>query len=86
MECHFFCQQCEDYFDTARATGHKRVFFAASFLQDQINFCWQQYKTQVESNNAIPPTWDKFKAFLQQSLGESTLFVINIWTKIKRDF
>ena len=29
MECYYFCQQYEDYFDTAGATGHKRVPFAA---------------------------------------------------------
>ena len=32
MECYYFCRQCEDYFDTTGATGHKRVPFAASFL------------------------------------------------------
>ena len=85
MECYYFCRQCVDHFDTAGATGHKRVPFAASFLRDRINFRWQQHKTQVESDNAVPPTWDEFKAFLRQSLGESTSFVTNIWTKIKRD-
>ena len=85
MECYYFYWQCEDHFDTAGATGHKRVPFAASFLRDRINFRWQQHKTQVESDNAVPPTWDEFKAFLRQSLGESTSFVTNIWTKIKRD-
>ena len=85
MECYSFCRQCEDHFDTAGATGYKRVPFAASFLQDRINFCWQQHKTQVESDNAVLPTWDEFKAFFRQSLGESTSFVTSIWTKIKRD-
>ena len=32
MECYYFCRQYEDHFDTAGATGHKRVSFAASFL------------------------------------------------------
>ena len=85
IECYYFCRQCEDYFDTAGAKSHKRVPFAASFLRDQIYFRWQQHKTQVESDNAVPPTWDKFKAFFQQSLGESTWFVTSIWIKIKRD-
>ena len=85
MECYYFCQQCEDYFDTAGATGLQRVLFAASFLRDRINFRWQQHKTQVESDKTAPFTWVEFKAFLQQSLGESTAFVTNIWTKIKRD-
>ena len=32
MECFYFCRQCEDYFNTVGATGHKRVPFAALFL------------------------------------------------------
>ena len=40
MECYYFCQQCEDYFDTPGAKGYKRVPFATSFLWDRINFCW----------------------------------------------
>ena len=63
MECYYFCQQYKDHFDTAGAMGHKRVLFTALFLQDRINFRWQQHKMQIESENAIPPTWDKFKAF-----------------------
>ena len=78
MEYYYFCQQCEDHFDTAGATGHKRVLFAALFLRDQISFRWQQQRTQVESDNAVPSTWDEFKAFLRQSFGESTSFVTNI--------
>ena len=86
IKYYYFCRQCEDYFDTAGATGHKRVPFAASFVWDRINFRWQQHKTQIESIIVVSPTWDKFKAFFQQSLKKSTLFVISIWTKIKRDF
>ena len=41
MECYYFCWQYEDHFNTAWATGHKRVPFAALFLQDRINFRWQ---------------------------------------------
>ena len=85
MKCYYFCRQCEDHFDTAGATGHQRVPFAASFLQNKINFRWQQHKTQVESDNTVPPIWSKFKVFLHQSLGESTSFVTSIWTKIKRN-
>lgn len=33
MECYHFCQQCEDHFDTAGATGTNRIPFAASFLR-----------------------------------------------------
>ena len=85
IKCYYFCRQYENHFDTAGATSHKHVPFAASFLRDWINFRWQQHKTQVESDNAISTTWDKFKAFLWQTLRESTSFVTSIWTKIKQD-
>ena len=41
MDCYNFCQQCEDYFATAGATGPTRIPFAASFLRDRISFRWQ---------------------------------------------
>ena len=75
--------ECEDHFDKAGATGHQRVPFAVSFLRDRINFPWQQHKTQVEGDSTVPPTWSEFKAFLWQSIGESTSFVTSIWTKVK---
>ncbi len=30
-------------------------------------------------------TWDKFKAFLKKSLGESNAFVSHVWSKLRRD-
>ena len=39
MECYNFCQQCEDYFANAEATGPTRIPFTASFLRDRISFC-----------------------------------------------
>ena len=41
MDCYNFCQQCEDYFATAGATGPTRIPFAMSFLRDRISFRWQ---------------------------------------------
>ena len=38
IDCYNFCQQWEDYFATARATGLIRILFATSFLQDRISF------------------------------------------------
>ena len=32
INCYNFCQQCEDYFATARATGSIQIPFATSFL------------------------------------------------------
>lgn len=48
MDCYHFCQQCEDHFDTARATGSNRTSFAASFLHGSISFRWTQYKRRHE--------------------------------------
>ncbi len=41
MECYNFYQQCEDHFATCKATWPNQIPFVASFLRDQINFCWQ---------------------------------------------
>ena len=83
MECYNFCQQYENHFATARAMGRNRIPFAASFLCNRINFQWQQYKRKQDCS--IPISWDKFKAFLQQSLGDFRAFVDSYWAKIKRD-
>ena len=65
MDCYNFCQQCEDYFATAGATGPTRIPFAASFLQDRISFRWQQYKWGYNAETPLPVTWDEFKALLR---------------------
>ena len=85
MDYYHFYQQCEDDFETAEAKGHKRVSFAALFLCRKIYFCWQQYKFCIEQEKANLVTWEEFKTFLKKSLGDLTLFVDNIWSKIKRD-
>ena len=85
MDCYNFCQQCEDYFATARATGPTRISFAMSFLRDRISFQWQQYKRRHDADTPVPVTWDEFKAFLHRSLGDSQAFVDAYWGKIKRD-
>ena len=41
MECYNFYQQYEDHFATAGAKGLNCIPFAASFLCDRSNFCWQ---------------------------------------------
>ena len=85
IDCYNFCQQCEDYFATAGATGPTRIPFAASFLRDRISFRWQQYKRRHDTETSVPVTWDEFKAFLRRSLGDSQAFVDAYWGKIKRD-
>ena len=56
MDCYNFCQQCEDYFTIARATGPTRIPFAASFLWDRISFRWQQYKRRHDAETPVPVT------------------------------
>ena len=85
MDCYNFCQQCEDYFATAGATGPTRIPFAASFLRDRISFRWQQYKRRHDADTPVPVTWEEFKAFFCRSLGDSQAFVDAYWGKIKRD-
>ena len=74
MDCYHFCQQCEDHFDIAQATGLNRIPFAASLLRGNISFRWAQYKRRHKEAAAI--TWSEFKAFLQKNLGGSRLFLI----------
>ncbi len=85
MECYYFYQQCEDYFKVAGSLGYKRILFAAGFLKDRILNRWQQYKTRMQCNQLAPMTWDKFKAFLRKSLGESNAFVGHVWSKLRGD-
>ncbi len=56
IECYYFCQQCEDYFEVARSLGHKCVPFAAGFLKDRILNRWQQHKTCMQRNRLAPMT------------------------------
>ncbi len=85
IECYNFCQQCEDHFTTYISTKPNRVPFAASFLQDRINFRWQQHKQKLEAESSVLISWDEFKAFLRKALGDSRAFVDSYWTKIKWD-
>ena len=78
-----FCQQCEDHFDTAGATGFNRTPFAASFLRGRISFRWHQYKRRGQAVAPLP--WIEFKAFLRKSLGDSRAFVDTTWGRIRRD-
>ena len=85
MECYNFCQQCENHFTTAGAKSLNRIFFAAFFLRNRINFRWQQHKRKLDAESTVPISWNKFKTFLWQSLGDSRAFVNSYWAKVKRD-
>ena len=74
-ECYNFSQQCEDHFAAAKAKGPNRISFAASFLRDRINFRWQKYKRKYKAKSTVPITWEEFKTFLCQSLGDFRAFV-----------
>ena len=78
MDCYHFCQQCEDHFETAGATGTNRTPFAASFLRGNISVRWTQYKRRHRGEELIPISWTEFKAFLQKNLEESKSFVDSI--------
>ena len=56
MDCYNFCQQCEDYFATAGATGSTWIPFATFFLRDRISFRWQQYKRRHDAKTPVPVT------------------------------
>ena len=36
LDCYCFCQQCEDHFDTAGASGPNRIPFAALFFRGSV--------------------------------------------------
>ena len=84
MDCYHFYQQCEDHFETFRATGTNQTPFAASFLCGNISIRWMLFKRR-QGEDVAPITWTEFKAFLQKNLGESKSFVDSIWKKLKRD-
>lgn len=44
MECCNFFQQCKDHFAIYEAIKPNQIPFITFFLQDQINFYWQQHK------------------------------------------
>ncbi len=85
IECYYFCQQYEDHFEVTGSLGHKRIPFAAGFLKDCILNRWQQHKTRMQCNRLVSMTWDKLKAFLRKSLGESNASVGHVWGKLRRD-
>ena len=84
IECYHFCQQYEDHFDTADATGSNQTHFTVSFLRNRISFRWHQHKLRNQAAEG-PLSWVEFKAFLRKNLGDSKAFVDNVWSRVKRD-
>ena len=75
IDCYNICQQCENYFITAGATGPIQIPFATFFLQNRISFRWRQYKRKRDADSFVSIMRDKFKTFLRYSLGDSQVFV-----------
>ena len=83
IDCYYFCQQYEDYFETSGTKKMNRTPFAATFPRGAISFRWAQYKRCHK--RPTPITWSEFKAFLQKNLGSSQAFIDSIWSKFRRD-
>ena len=66
MDCYWFCQQCEDHFETAGAKESNRILFAALFLNRSVIQQWLQHKRR--HNKAMPMTWPEFKDFFWKNL------------------
>ena len=82
MDCYRFCQQCEDHFETAGASGPNRIPFAASFLRGSVVQRWHQHKRRSEG---APMTWAEFKGFLRKNLGDDRAFANSICSKFRCD-
>ena len=83
MDCYRFCQQSEDYYDTAKANGPNRIPFATLFLRGVVAQQWYQHKRHSAEEASV--TWTEFKSFLQTNLGDSQAFADNICSKFRRD-
>ena len=82
MDCYRFCQQCEDHFETAGASGPNRIPFAALFLRGSVVQCWHQHKRRSEE---VQMTWAEFKDFLRKNLGDDRAFANSICSKFRWD-
>ena len=84
MDCYRFCQQYEDHFETAGASGPNRILFAALFLRGSVVQCWYQHKRRSEASK-VPMTWAKFKNFLRKNLRDDWAFANSICSKFRQD-
>ena len=55
MDYYHFCQQCENHFETAGASGPNRILFAASFLRGSVVQRWHQHKNCSKASE-VPMT------------------------------
>ena len=64
IDCYHFCQRCENYFETARATGTNWTPFATFFFWGNISVRWTLYKRCHQGEQLISIIWIEFKVFL----------------------
>ena len=74
-DCHHFCHQCKDHFETTGTTESNRTPFAILFLCGKINFRWHQHQKQL---GGVFVPWEEFKFFLGKNLRDSRFFVDTI--------
>ena len=76
IDCYWFCQQCKDHFEITGAKGPNKIPFAALFLGGLVTQQWLPHKRRHD--RAAPMTWQEFKDFLWNDLGDFMAFVDGI--------
>ena len=87
LDCYRFCQQCQDYLDTARVNTENHTPFAVCFLWDRISTPWTEYKRRhiQEKEPDIIISWEEFKAFLCENCDNFKTFIKDIWNRFGGD-
>ena len=83
MDCYYFCQQYEEYFETSGTIRMNCTLFAAIFFCGTVSFRWAQLKYRHKSATLI--MWSNFKVFFRKDLRNSQAFIDSIWSKFRRD-
>ena len=83
IDCYQFYQKCEDYFKILGVTEMNCTPFVISFFRGTVSFRWAQQKRRHQSATLI--IWSEFKIFFQKNLGNSQVFINNIWSKFRKD-
>lgn len=81
MDCYKFIPPCENYFATSGFKNHYQISFVTTLLKKKALNQWKQYKRKIETETLVTLIWAKFGVFLQYSLGETQVFVNNLWNK-----
>ena len=71
MDCYRFCQQCEDHFKTAGASGPNCIPFTALFLYESVVQHRHQHKC---CSKRVQIIWTEFKDFFRKNLGDDWVF------------